>query len=101
MPPPTRAKWPAKPLKRKGGEAAKTNSQAARRFDARPDPLDFRDRMYEATLVEVPPRRSLDRYRKIKVPILDQGAEGACTGFGLATVINYLLCQHGKVLSSR
>jgi Papain family cysteine protease len=30
------------------------------------------------------------------VPILDQGAEGACTGFGLATVINYLLCLHGK-----
>lgn len=96
MPPQTRAKSPAKPLKRKGNGAAKTNSKTIRRLDARPDPLDFRDRMYEATLVEVPPRRPLDLYRKIKVPILNQGAEGACTGFGLATVINYLLCLHGK-----
>jgi hypothetical protein len=97
MPPSTRAKSPAKPLKRKpSAAAAKTSSPPARRLDARPDPLDFRDRMYEATLVEVPPRRPLNLYRKIKVPILNQGAEGACTGFGLATVINYLLCLHGK-----
>ena len=27
----------------------------------------------------------------MKVPILDQGTEGACTGFGLATVVHYLL----------
>jgi hypothetical protein len=62
-----------------------------RKFDARPDTLDFRDRMYEATLVEVPTFRGLDEYRKWEVPILDQGVEGACTGFGLATVANYLL----------
>ena len=30
-------------------------------------------------------------YRSRKVPILDQGTEGACTGFGLATVVHYLL----------
>jgi hypothetical protein len=47
--------------------------------------------MYEATLIEVPPRVELDEYREWKVPILDQGQEGACTGFGLATVANYLL----------
>ena len=28
-----------------------------------------------------------------KVPVLDQGAEGACTGFGAATVANYLLLR--------
>jgi len=28
----------------------------------------------------------LDDYREYGVPILDQGMEGACTGFGLATV---------------
>ena len=66
-------------------------SVGARQLDARPDTLDFRDRMYEATLVEVPPRVALDTYRKWDVPILDQGKEGACTGFGLATVANYLL----------
>jgi len=47
--------------------------------------------MYEATLIEVPPQRPLARFREAGVPILDQGREGACTGFGLATVVNYLL----------
>ena len=61
------------------------------KLDARPDMLDFRDKMYEATLVEVPVRIDLRAYQKWKVPILDQGTEGACTGFGLATVANYLL----------
>src|SRR5262245_12950114 len=60
-------------------------------LDARPDTLDFRDRMFEPTLIEVPTRRPLDEYRKARVPILDQGTEGACTGFGLATVVHYLL----------
>lgn len=64
---------------------------ATRVFNARPDTLDFRDRMYIPTLVEVPQLRLLDEYRKAGVPILDQGREGACTGFGLATVANYLL----------
>jgi len=66
-------------------------SRIPRRLDARPDALDFRDRMYEPTLVEVPTERPLDEYLKARVPILDQGREGACTGFGLAAVIHYLL----------
>ena len=64
---------------------------SARKLDARPDTLDFRDRMYEATLYEVPTQIDLREYNKWKVPILNQGTEGACTGFGLATVANYLL----------
>jgi hypothetical protein len=40
--------------------------------------------------VEVPPSRAPEDYRKVGVPILDQGTEGACTGYGLATVVNYL-----------
>jgi len=47
--------------------------------------------MYEPTLIEVPTERPLADYLKAHVPILDQGQEGACTGFGLATVIHYLL----------
>ena len=62
-----------------------------RKLDARPDTLDFRDKMFEATLVEVPIKVPLASYQKWKVPILDQGTEGACTGFGLATVANFLL----------
>lgn len=62
-----------------------------RTFDARPDTMDFRDRMYEPSLIEVPPVVDLDRYRRFGLPILNQGTEGACTGFGLATVSNYLL----------
>lgn len=60
-------------------------------FDARPDTLDFRDRMYEPTLVEVPVRMELSQYLERQAPVLQQGQEGACTGFGLATVANYLL----------
>ncbi|HEX9718805.1 MAG TPA: C1 family peptidase [Ramlibacter sp.] len=60
-------------------------------LNARRDTLDFRDRMFEPTLVEVPSHIKLDTYRYHKIPVLDQGTEGACTGFGLATVANYLL----------
>lgn len=66
-------------------------SKVTRKLDARPDTVDFRDKMYEPTLVEVPPAIELSSYKKKAVPILDQGQEGACTGFGLATVANYLL----------
>jgi hypothetical protein len=62
-----------------------------RRLNARPDTVDFRDLMYVPTLVEVGLTIPLDSYLKARVPILDQGQEGACTGFGLATVVHYLL----------
>ena len=61
------------------------------RLDARPDTLDFRDRMYEATLYEVPTSKPLNDYLKVGVPVLNQGKHGACAGYGLATVANYLL----------
>lgn len=63
-------------------------------LDARPDTVDFRDLMYVPTLVEVPIRITLAKYQSLypkkKVPILDQGQEGACTGFGLAAVAHFL-----------
>lgn len=60
-------------------------------FDARPDTIDFRDLMYTPTLVEVPMRIPLEKYKDVGVPILNQGQEGACTGFGLATVVHFLM----------
>jgi hypothetical protein len=68
-----------------------------RTFDARRDTADFRDLMFVPTLVEVPTRIPLADYLKLKVPVLDQGTEGACTGFGLATVANYLLLRRRVV----
>lgn len=70
-------------------------------LNARADPIDFRDLMFEPTLVEVPQRMDLDNYRakfpkRAKPPILDQLSEGACTGFGLAAVANALL--HWRVV---
>lgn len=74
-------------------KAPRRKAPRARRakLDARPDTLDFRDRMFEPTLIEVPTERPLAEFRRLKVPVLDQGTEGACTGFGLATVVHTLL----------
>ena len=66
-------------------------AQSKHLLNARPDPIDFRDRMFEPTLIEVPPRIQLAEYMRYGVPVVNQGSEGACTGFGLATVANYLL----------
>lgn len=75
----------------RGRRARPAAPPPGRTFDVRPDTLDFRDRMYEATLVEVPMHVPLGEYLALDVPLLDQGSEGACTGFGLATVAHYLL----------
>ena len=68
-----------------------------RRFDARPDRVDFRDRSYRARLISLEPEHPapslveayVDAYCEDGM-ILDQGQEGACTGFGLAACINFL-----------
>jgi hypothetical protein len=69
-----------------------------RTFDARPDRLDLRDRPYLPPVKSLPHRypsdanlkKFLPRYIQKKM-VLDQGREGACTGFGLAATINYML----------
>ena len=71
--------------------AKSTSNNIKAILDARPDTLDFRDSMYVPALVEVPTHISLDKFKEHHIPVLDQGKEGACTGFGLATVANYLL----------
>jgi hypothetical protein len=70
------------------------------RLDARADRLDPRDRPYAPPVVALPPRWPLDaRWRRLLPAyvrqglVLDQGAQGACTGYGLAAVVNFLLWQ--------
>ena len=62
-----------------------------RTFDARPDSMDFRDEMFAPTLVDVPAKLDRRRFKRLGLPVLDQGEEGACTGFALATMVHYLL----------
>ncbi len=75
-----------------------TTQTADRCFDARPDRIDYRDRHYQPRLVSLPVRfPSIDFITNFFPDytgndlVLDQGKEGACTGFGLAAVVNYLL----------
>ena len=55
-------------------------------LDAAPDAPDIRDRIYQPTLAIVHDELKPDWSR---ITILDQGKEGACTGFGLAAVVNF------------
>lgn len=63
-------------------------------LDAFPDRVDVRDWFYQPRLTSLPDQLvNCDG-----VPdILDQGAEGACTGFALAAVVNFLLHQRKVV----
>ena len=78
-----------------------TKALGKRTLDARPDRPDMRDRLYAPPLKVLPPshppqewiERYLPAYEKAGL-ILDQGEEGACTGFGLAALINYLEFRH-------
>jgi len=55
--------------------------------NATQDTPDTRDHLYEPALVKLAPERAPQVERE---QILDQGSEGACTGFALAAVINQL-----------
>lgn len=66
-------------------------------LDARPDRLDLRDLPYRPPVTSLPQRwpddaavaKLLPAYRKAGL-VLDQKKDGACTGFGLAAVVNFL-----------
>lgn len=95
---------PSATIHRSRGRVMPKIPVAQDQLDAHPDTLDFRDKMYVPTLVEVPTRIPLEQYQAYyknkKVPVLDQGKEGACTGFGLAAVANFLLQQRRVVPDS-
>jgi len=58
----------------------------------RSDSPDIRDHWYEPSLIQL----SAEIKSPKDLTILDQGSEGACTGFGLAAVINVLNKQRGS-----
>ena len=60
-------------------------------LDTEKDPLDLRDYVFQGTLRRLP--RQVDLRDDVPY-LLDQGTEGACTGFGLAAVINALIARH-------
>jgi hypothetical protein len=81
---------------------------ANRTFDARPDRLDLRDLPYRPPLRSLAPAfpgdTAIAEYLASYVRaglILDQGTEGACTGFGLACVVNYLFWVRRRNLGEK
>lgn len=62
-------------------------------LDVRRDSMDFRDLTYSASLTPLP-----DELYPVwpHLTILDQGTQGACTGFGLAATVNYLRAGRGQ-----
>ncbi|MGE3912079.1 MAG: C1 family peptidase, partial [Chloroflexota bacterium] len=69
------------------------DERIGRTLDAVPDRVDTRDFLYQPRLSLLPD----ELINCGRVPlILDQGREGACTGFALAAVVNYLLAGRGR-----
>ncbi len=96
--PAKRARASKAPAKKTPKPKSTNQARLVHRFDARPDRLDFRDLNYEPPLRSLPAVFPTAEHLSLAVPsyvqanlVLDQGREGACTGFGLAAVVNYLL----------
>lgn len=82
------------PHRRSSAQRAERAQPAAvrvqRKRDAHPDRVDVRDWFYQPTLSPLPDKLVNCHL----VPeVLDQGSEGACTGFALAAVINFHLAR--------
>jgi hypothetical protein len=78
-------------------KTAAAPAASRRSLTVRKDPADLRDRPYVPSpislLEEFPPSADMKRYLPVYTRaglVLDQGGEGACTGYGLACVVNYL-----------
>lgn len=67
--------------------------QRRRVLNVRPDSVDLRDWEYQPPVSSAP---SDVRYPHDVRPVLDQGDTCACTGYALATVIEYLLVRAGR-----
>ena len=77
-------------------------------FFVRPDSLDFRDRIFQPTLIEVPSEIPLSAYRQVNVPVLNQLGTGVATRAGVrsttcagARPTTDRTRRRGRVLASR
>ncbi|HYO22577.1 MAG TPA: C1 family peptidase, partial [Flavisolibacter sp.] len=70
-----------------------TAEKLNKKLDAFPDKIDVPDWFYDPTLQPLPDQ--LIHCNAVPL-ILDQGTEGACTGFALAAVINYHLVRNNR-----
>ena len=95
--------WPPEPApvgagRRKAAPATLRPAESRHKVSrTKPDAADLRDRLFMPAAVSLPNEypseenvgKFLPAYTAAKL-ILNQGKEGACTGFGLTCVINYL-----------
>ena len=103
-----KAVWPELPVSAKAAAPAARASSAARRSqspakfvrmrDTHRDPADLRDRQYQPPPITLPDEYPGEAdinamFKAYRSFVLDQGQEGACTGFGLACVINFARWQ--------
>lgn len=68
----------------------KRRAVKGRTLDVLKDIPDVRDRLYEPTLSPLPPTWPPPR----KLFVMDQGKQGACTGYALAAAVNLLLSRN-------
>lgn len=94
----TKVRKAVAPARAASGAPSRGSRIGGRLMDARPDRLDLRDLPYRPPLRSLPPAFPGDAAIAEFLPgyvraglVLNQGREGACTGFGLACVVNYLL----------
>jgi len=66
---------------------AASRKRTVRKRNVRPDSVDLRDWEYRPAIAFAPPDELWSKARKVK----HQGETNACTGFSLATVLEYLL----------
>ncbi|MEP6887982.1 MAG: C1 family peptidase [Nitrospirales bacterium] len=81
---------PESPSRREEVDERSVGEKIGKTLDAFPDKIDLRDWVYRPTL-QILPNEVVNC--PLVPEILDQGNEGACTGFALAAVVNYLLHQ--------
>lgn len=62
-----------------------------RRLITKRDRADDRDILFRPQIVSVPRQITIADCKKQRMRVLDQGQEGACTGFGLAATIHYAM----------